>query len=207
MNTPRQVNDECRELAALYALGALPAAEQAHCESLWRSDPAFRDEVESHRPALNALADGVAEVAPPPALWNKVLARVRQASQSPTLQPWKSWSEAAPAVLSYVARETGGFEPTAVPGVSVRKLAVDREQDRVTMLVRMEAGASYPAHRHGGPEECLVLEGDLEVGEELRMRSGDFQRAEAGSVHPIQRTRGGCLLFITSSLSDELVAA
>jgi hypothetical protein len=37
------------------------------------------------------------------------------------------------------------------------------------------------------------------------MRAGDFQRAEAGSVHPVQSTDGGCLLLITSSLDDELL--
>jgi putative transcriptional regulator len=226
MNTPRRSpqhsKDEQSELAALYALGALDADEHERCERLWRADADFRAEVESHRPALHALAEGAAEVAPPPALWSKVLARVRQASapargsaangavESGTdagAQPWKSWASSSAGPLSFVARESSRFEPTAVPGVSVRRLAVDRAQDRVTMLVRMEPGAAYPVHRHGGPEECLVLEGDLEVGDQLRMQAGDFQRAEAGSVHAVQRTRGGCVLYITSSLRDELVAA
>jgi len=38
------------------------------------------------------------------------------------------------------------------------------------------------------------------------MRAGDYQRAETGSTHPVQSTRGGCLLLLTSSLRDELVA-
>ena len=71
------------------------------------------------------------------------------------------------------------------------------------MLVRMEASSSYPAHTHGGSEECYVVSGDLVVGA-LHMRAGDFQRCEAGSEHPEQRTDGGCLLLITSSLHDRL---
>jgi anti-sigma factor ChrR (cupin superfamily) len=74
------------------------------------------------------------------------------------------------------------------------------------MLVRMTEGASYPSHRHAAAEECLVLEGDLIVGEDV-LRAGDFQRSEAGSVHPPQSTRAGCLLYILSSLEDELLEA
>ena len=76
----------------------------------------------------------------------------------------------------------------------------------VTMLIRMAPGTAYPAHRHGGAEECYVLEGDLHVGDDIVMHAGDYQRAEAGSTHPVQSTRGGCLLLLTSSLRDELVA-
>jgi anti-sigma factor ChrR (cupin superfamily) len=79
------------------------------------------------------------------------------------------------------------------------------------MLVRMEAGTSYPAHRHAGFEECFVLAGDLEIEGEpgeaaLEMRAGDYQRMEGGSRHARQSTRAGCLLFITSSREDELCA-
>ena len=77
---------------------------------------------------------------------------------------------------------------------------------RVTMLVRMEKGTSYPSHRHAGPEECYVLAGDLEVGDQLEMHAGDYQRVERGSVHPPQTTREGCLLLITSSMHDELLS-
>jgi quercetin dioxygenase-like cupin family protein len=122
------------------------------------------------------------------------------------IQPWKEWrAPASTQPLQYLSSNNGAFEPTAVPGVEVRKLHVDAAEDKVTMLVRMAAGSSYPAHRHGGPEECFVLSGDLEVGDELEMHSGDFQRAAVGSVHPVQSTRGGCLLLITSSLKDELL--
>jgi anti-sigma factor ChrR (cupin superfamily) len=69
----------------------------------------------------------------------------------------------------------------------------------------MAPGTSYPAHRHGGAEECFVLEGDLRVGADLHMRAGDFQRAEEGSVHPDQTTDHGCVLLIVSSTADEIL--
>jgi quercetin dioxygenase-like cupin family protein len=102
-----------------------------------------------------------------------------------------------------VRRDPRGFEPSGFPGVFVRRLHVDADNDRVTMLVRMEPGTSYPAHRHSGLEECFVLEGDLEVGP-TTLWAGDYQRAEKGSRHPVQGTRSGCLLYVTSSLHDEI---
>jgi anti-sigma factor ChrR (cupin superfamily) len=80
---------------------------------------------------------------------------------------------------------------------------MDSARDRMTCLVRMAAGTAYPRHIHAGPEECLVLEGELRVGDEM-LRAGDYQRAAPGSHHPVQSTDRGCLLLIVSSLSDEL---
>jgi hypothetical protein len=37
------------------------------------------------------------------------------------------------------------------------------------------------------------------------MRPGDYQRAPKGSRHGVQRTEQGCLLLITSSLTDVFV--
>ncbi len=71
------------------------------------------------------------------------------------------------------------------------------------MMVRMEPGASYPAHRHGGAEECFVISGDLRTGA-VHLRAGDWQRADAGSRHPVQSTDGGCVLLLVSSLDDTL---
>ena len=94
---------------------------------------------------------------------------------------------------------------TAFPGVSARRLFFDAAHQRVTMLVRMAAGATSPPHRHSGPEDCYVLEGDLDTGRRI-MRSGDYEHSLPESVHATQSTRGGCLLFIVSSLGDEILA-
>ena len=85
----------------------------------------------------------------------------------------------------------------------MRQLFVDRKQRSATMLIRMDAGASYPGHRHGGLEECYVLEGDLHHDDRV-MRAGDFEVVSEGSRHGRQWTEGGCLLLIRSSLDDEL---
>jgi hypothetical protein len=38
------------------------------------------------------------------------------------------------------------------------------------------------------------------------MRSGDYCRAEPGSVHDGIRTAGGCVFIITAAAPDELLA-
>ena len=102
------------------------------------------------------------------------------------------------------AKLDGSWEDTGVNGVQVRRLFVDPPRNQMTMLVRMEAGSSYPQHIHDGPEECYVLQGDLRVGDKV-LRSGDYQRAAPRSRHGIQSTENGCLLFIVSSLTDEII--
>jgi anti-sigma factor ChrR (cupin superfamily) len=97
--------------------------------------------------------------------------------------------------------EDAGWEDTAVPGVRLRVLSTDPAADRFTALIRMAPGTAYPAHRHAGPEECFVLEGDLRHESQV-MRAGDYEWLPGGSDHGAQTTVDGCLLLIHSSLSD-----
>jgi len=120
-------------------------------------------------------------------------------------QPWQRWEPVEDdSLLVRQAAASGEWQPTSIDGIEVRRLAVDRSGASLTMLIRMAAGTCYPAHEHAGPEECYVLEGDLVVGD-LTMQAGDYQRMEAGTEHPDQRTEGGCLLMLRSSSDDRLI--
>lgn len=146
--------------------------------------------------------------APPPELKQKVLAAVRdlETGAAAPVQLWKNWS--APQTegdLIIQRKQEGQWEETGVTGVEVKRLFVDQSRNYVTMLVRMHPGSSYPGHRHGGFEECYVLQGDLSVGDTV-LRAGDYQRAAGGSIHGEQSTQNGCVLFIVSSQYDELLA-
>jgi anti-sigma factor ChrR (cupin superfamily) len=125
-------------------------------------------------------------------------------------QVWKTWANkpdggktALPGLFTLGAEE-GAWEEVGISGIKVKRLFVDPERDSVTMLVRMPAGAAYPRHRHAGPEQCYVIEGDLRV-DKLAFFAGDYQYAEPNSFHGVQYTEKGCLLLIVSSLHDELV--
>lgn len=96
----------------------------------------------------------------------------------------------------------GVWEPTPVPGIRTKRLNLDEVNRVATSLVRMAAGARYPAHRHAGREECYVLEGEVRFSGHTLV-AGDYQVAEAGSVHPEHWSPRGCLLLLVASLDDE----
>ena len=119
-------------------------------------------------------------------------------------RPTADWAWRCGQLL--VARaDAGDWEATGVVGITVRRLSVDVDRQTASMLIRMAPGSKYPPHIHASAEECLVVEGELHVGDDLVMRAGDFQRAERGTTHPVQYTETGCVLFISSSLHDELI--
>jgi quercetin dioxygenase-like cupin family protein len=66
----------------------------------------------------------------------------------------------------------------------------------------MESGAIVPEHPHTLEEQCLVLEGEVWVGDHL-LRSGDWHVAQPGSHHGNFSTRTGCLLLIKSEVLSE----
>lgn len=122
---------------------------------------------------------------------------------------WKRWSPAegaredavaGPGLFTRMAAE-GEWEATDIAGIRAKALRVDSERRSVTMLVTMEPGSAYPRHRHAGAEECFVLQGDLQVGGRS-LGPGDYQCAEAGTVHDVQSTREGCTLLLVSSQDD-----
>ncbi len=212
------LDDDLRDLAALYVVGALEAEEARRFRMHLPTCDVCRLEADSLAATAAQLTHAAPEIALPPELWDRVLGRIRLASSarpSPRARPnqvWKQWitphgvepAGVDPAGVTHSSGAEARFEPTGIDGIEVRRLAADREKKQVTMLVRMAPGTSYPAHRHGGSEECFVLQGDIRVGA-VHMHEGDFQRAEAGSLHPAQTTDTGCLLLIVSSTTDELL--
>ena len=95
-----------------------------------------------------------------------------------------------------VAAGAQGWEPLR-QGVNIKPLHMVGE--RISMLVRFEPGATVPAHPHGLGEECLMLEGDLFLGDVL-LREGEFQYAPAGSGHGEPFSDVGCLLFFCGAI-------
>lgn len=150
----------------------------------------------------------------PPALKQRLLNTIKNdlsAPSSPEHQVWKTWPDQSSQVSSLAALLTvpaheGLWEEIGINGITAKRLFVDKKNDSVTMLVRMPPGASYPRHHHSGVEQCYVLEGDIRVGDAV-FHAGDYQCAAADSIHGVQSTENGCLLFIISSLHDEIVAA
>ena len=88
------------------------------------------------------------------------------------------------------------WKQTRYDGVRVHFYASDKTTGRVVALIGMQPGRGYPAHRHKGPEEVLVVQGGYRdaMGEHLQ---GSFVRYEDGTVHAPVAVEGGpeCILL------------
>jgi len=89
-------------------------------------------------------------------------------------------------------------------GVSLKLLFRDPVVGGYTALVKLDAGAELPSHRHAADEEMYVVEGVAMVGED-EMCSGDYCRAAAGSVHGTIKSAVGCMLYLKGSEHDEVL--
>jgi anti-sigma factor ChrR (cupin superfamily) len=74
------------------------------------------------------------------------------------------------------------WRETRYQGIALRVLRRDEETGDSTVLIRMRPGCGYPAHRHRGLEEVLILQGGY-VDQRGEHRAGDYMLYEAGSAH------------------------
>ena len=90
------------------------------------------------------------------------------------------------------------WQPLSEPGVSgvfVKVLRFDKETRRApTILLKFDAGATYPAHNHPGGEEVFVLEGDLKLGKD-HLYTGDYLYTSPNGKHAA-RSEGGCIVLV-----------
>ena len=105
------------------------------------------------------------------------------------------------AAVQRAAMKPKRWVPTT-PGVSVTALCGDSQV--VSMLVRFEPAASVVDHHHAIDEDCLVLEGDMYLGDIL-LRTGDFQLAPAGSSHVGEMSDGGVTFYFHGALDPVFV--
>lgn len=80
------------------------------------------------------------------------------------------------------------------PGIDMKLLR--RATDTASYLLRLAPGMSVPGHDHPVDEECLVLEGDVWLGN-THAFAGDYHLARRGIPHGVIHTETGCLLFLS----------
>jgi quercetin dioxygenase-like cupin family protein len=108
-------------------------------------------------------------------------------------------ARARPIPGTTTIRASDGDWQSTLPGVKIKVLRRDVAAGNQTWLVRIEAGAVVPGHLHSQEEECLILEGELHVGD-LVLRAGDAHIAAAGSTHPALLAPRGALLLLRSEI-------
>ena len=87
----------------------------------------------------------------------------------------------------------------AGPGVEVKVLRKDLERNDQTVLIRMQPGSVVVGHRHTQEEECLILEGEVFIGN-YRLSAGDMHVARPGVIHAPIRAPHGAVLMIRSEM-------
>ncbi len=189
MTRDRHGREEALDADAMsYALDLLDGEERRAFEERLLGSPALRGAALRAQEAAGLLAEALPPLPPPASVKARLFARVHAATSASGIHD--------------VRAGAGTWEATGVPGVSVKRLRHDPTTGLSTMLVRMEPGATYPAHRHTLAEQCLVLKGDVRSGEDA-WAEGDFVWADEGSEHQALHTAGGNLLLIVGSASNE----
>ena len=122
-------------------------------------------------------------------LWDRLSSRVAAEGVEVSAAPAAKWAEPE-------------WEDVA-PGIVCRILANDTARDRVTMMVRLAPGMTYPPHRHAGTEELHLLDGELWI-QDRKLLPGDYYRAEAGSEDTRVWSETGCTCVLITSPSDSL---
>ena len=188
------MTDSMREMAALYAIGALDAAERIEVErQLESGDMELAREITEQGVLLGELALGAPSATPPPSIKARLLEQTAKAKQD--MLP--------PGVAALVRDSELGWKKTPWEGVTVKRLFFDPKTGGATHLIKMQPGAVYPSHTHAAPEQCYVLEGDVTF-HNYSLRAGDFGVAGAHTGHTPASTVNGCLLLLMNNVHDEI---
>ncbi len=182
---------EYLEQVSLHAVGALPANEATQMHEHLKTCDECSAELETLRSTVASFGSWPVELlAPSESLWGRLAERI-----SPEV-PDRSMPATPPACADPEWEEVG-------PGISYKLLSEDSENHRVSMLVRLAAGAAYPPHVHAGTEELHLLQGELWI-DERKLLPGDYNRAEAGSADRRVWTETGCTCVLMTSTRDVL---
>jgi anti-sigma factor ChrR (cupin superfamily) len=199
-----QPSSETANLASLYVLGTL--AEGAHSDfeqHLMEGCRVCDSEVKRVSAILAALGEAAAPTMPS-GIRERFQTRVQNEHVLAKETAGKGILVRESGVL--IARtEAMEWRAGPFPGIWFKPLFLDQQQQRTTSLVRMGPGTHYPSHRHNGPEELFLLEGDFVI-EGLVMRSGDYCNAQPASVHGESYTAAGCLFILSACQFDQVLS-
>ena len=98
------------------------------------------------------------------------------------------------------------WQHTKQKGIFLSWLLRGREGADAVVLIRMEPGAGYPAHRHLGEETVLVLQGGYR-DEQGEYREGEKVVNAAGSIHRPVALEGPepCILLAVAHQGVEIL--
>jgi anti-sigma factor ChrR (cupin superfamily) len=182
---------EQSEITCAYATQALAPSEVSEAEAHIASCLECQRELESLRPVIDRFVSWPADVLRPTTSLQARLARriAEETGKQPVLPAGRRWSEP-------------DWEQVA-PGIECKLLATDTERHRVSMLVRLAPGASYPPHTHFGVEELHLLDGELWI-DARKLVPGDYNYGAPGAGDDRVWSETGCTCVLITSTKDIL---
>ncbi len=139
---------------------------------------------------LEYLLDGVAEMRVPPSLQTRMRDNILD----------QVAREAACLTAGFTTvRASEGEWVQAMPGALIKILHQDAVTGALAYLARLSPGFAMQGHGHPIEEECLMLEGDLWMGD-LHLHAGDYHVASKGVQHGKLRTEHGALVYLKGAL-------
>lgn len=191
--------EEASVTAFLSLLGALDAEEQQAFEA-WQleGDSAAISAAREAEELALALATAVPEQAPSPDLRRRLFDTIGKESVPSFAAERTAW------LKSFLVKATDLAWEAFAPGVQVKWLFRDQNRREYVALLKAVAGSCYPAHRHVGVEEVLMLDGRLRL-DEREYVDGDFVRSEPDTIHHHTEAVEECTFIIHSSFDVDLL--
>ncbi len=186
------------EMLLDYVAGTLPEGPAL----IVATQAALVADVRASIAALTAAGGALLDALPPAALdeaaLDAVMARLDEAGPADAAPPRPVVVDGVtlPAPLARALGDRGGWRGFW-PGVREMAIPLADGVHRVA-LMRIAAGRSIPAHRHGGVEYTLVLDGGFVDGRG-RYERGDLCVATPETEHrPVADAHGACLCLAVS---------
>lgn len=158
------------ESVALYALGLLAPEEALALEAEAVRTPALRAEIDGAQDLLAQLAEAT-PVAPPPALRDRILARVERIEAQRKAEGRPPVLHAASRIADYSVWADNPLHTRPADAGPLHVIELDRGAEGATALVWLT---------HGAPEEVHV-----DVLEKFLILEGSCEIIVGGTVHPL----------------------
>ncbi len=192
-------NDCFCELAPLYALEVLSAAERSQVEAHLAHEPELAVELAEFQAAAAAIAYSAPTV--PLAVDLKARLFHQLDVELPTASSWEECSPVVSFAGFALHPEDMIWSPHPTPGVTIAILHTDSVKREIVGLLKAAPGVRYPWHIHAATEDIFMLEGDLRVGTTVYGK-GAYICSAPGSAHAPETTTG-CMFFFRNSMDDE----
>ncbi|MDV6331150.1 cupin domain-containing protein [Asticcacaulis sp. 201] len=171
-------------LAVRYALGVADLIEVTTAELRLDGDPDFASKVAFYDEIFTRLDMTLLPMAPSSSVWARIEQSITDIETAPETDTVRGSNMA--------------WEPF-IPGVERKILFVDKATATSGVLYKVAAGASVDNHGHALIEECLVIEGEIDIAGVI-IRPGDLHVALPGSRHGPLFSRHGAVVYIRGDL-------